>query len=155
VADVLAQAFAPYRARYTPAAYVATTPDAAEVRRRLDEGVVIVGELGGTIVGTASLVPMPPDTLYLRSVAVRPDAAARGVGTALVEAAVAHAVAQGMKRVELSTTPFLDEAIRLYERLGFERTAESGPPADLHGTPLVTMVRPLDHPGPDADSVEP
>ena len=44
-------------------------------------------------------------------------------------------------RLYLSTTPFLFDAIRLYEALGFRRTGE--PPHDLAGTPLVTMAKPL------------
>jgi hypothetical protein len=42
--------------------------------------------------------------------------------------------------MRLSTTPFLHDAIRLYERAGFERR-----PAllDLHGTPLFAMIKEL------------
>jgi len=39
----------------------------------------------------------------------------------------------------LSTTPFLDDAIRLYQRFGFERIREG--PHDLAGTPLFTMEK--------------
>src|SRR5260370_227302 len=41
----------------------------------------------------------------------------------------------------LSTTPFLDRAIRLYERFGFQRSDEG--PLDLFGTPLFTMTKRL------------
>jgi hypothetical protein len=41
----------------------------------------------------------------------------------------------------LSTTPFLDAAIALYERCGFRRTA--GGPLELAGTPLFTMEKRL------------
>ena len=46
----------------------------------------------------------------------------------------------GARRMRLSTTPFLHDAIRLYERAGFERR-----PAllDLHGTPLFAMIKEL------------
>jgi hypothetical protein len=43
----------------------------------------------------------------------------------------------GYERLLLSTTPFLDRAIRLYEKFGFRRNGE--PPHDLFGTPLITM----------------
>ena len=46
---------------------------------------------------------------------------------------------QGARRLLLSTTPFLERAIRLYESFGFERTDEG--PHDLHGTPLLTMQK--------------
>jgi ribosomal protein S18 acetylase RimI-like enzyme len=39
----------------------------------------------------------------------------------------------------LSTAPFLDRAIRLYERFGFRRTNEG--PHDLFGTPLFSMEK--------------
>jgi hypothetical protein len=47
----------------------------------------------------------------------------------------------GLSRLFLSTTPFLAEAIRLYEREGFRRTPEG--PQTLCGTPLITMEKPL------------
>ncbi|HEY8226815.1 MAG TPA: hypothetical protein VIG25_16155, partial [Pyrinomonadaceae bacterium] len=50
--------------------------------------------------------------------------------------------AQSHKRLTLSTTPFLINAIRLYERSGFRRTTDG--PHDLFGTPLFTMVKKLD-----------
>ena len=47
--------------------------------------------------------------------------------------------AGGFQRMLLSTTPFLDDAIRLYQRFGFERIREG--PHDLAGTPLFTMEK--------------
>jgi hypothetical protein len=41
----------------------------------------------------------------------------------------------------LSTTPFLSEAIKLYERSGFRRSTEG--PRELFGTPLFTMEKQL------------
>jgi len=63
------------------------------------------------------------------------------LGALLLKATEDFALAQGHKRLTLSTTPFLNQAIRLYERYGFQRTADG--PHDLHGTPLFTMVKNL------------
>jgi hypothetical protein len=52
----------------------------------------------------------------------------------------AFAVGRSALRLSLTTTPFLTDAIRLYEQAGFSRTAE---PLDLHGTPLFGMVKEL------------
>ena len=52
-----------------------------------------------------------------------------------------YAVSARATRMYLSTTPFLHDAIRFYESLGFRRTGE--PPHDLLGTPIFTMAKPL------------
>jgi ribosomal protein S18 acetylase RimI-like enzyme len=43
------------------------------------------------------------------------------------------------RRLFLSTTPFLDRAISLYERFGFQRNEEGL--RELFGTPLFTMEK--------------
>jgi ribosomal protein S18 acetylase RimI-like enzyme len=57
----------------------------------------------------------------------------------LLDAVERYASAVSCHRLFLSTTPFLLEAIRLYERYGFRRTSEHTP--DLFGTPLFTMEK--------------
>ena len=42
----------------------------------------------------------------------------------------------------LTTTPFLNDAIRLYQRWGFTRVPDGD--EDLFGTPLFTMAKNLD-----------
>jgi hypothetical protein len=49
------------------------------------------------------------------------------------------AIANGYERLLLSTSPFLDRAIHLYEKFGFRRNGE--PPHDLFGTPLITIKK--------------
>ncbi|MDQ4134370.1 MAG: GNAT family N-acetyltransferase [Actinomycetota bacterium] len=60
----------------------------------------------------------------LRMLAVAPGAQRRGIGTALVRAAVERAHEEGRTRVLLHTTEWMTGAIRLYERLGFRRAPE-------------------------------
>jgi ribosomal protein S18 acetylase RimI-like enzyme len=71
--------------------------------------------------------------------AVAPASRGRGVGELLLRRVEAFASERGFGRMFLSTTPFLDRAIRLYERYGFERTGEG--PYELFGTPLFTMEK--------------
>ena len=73
--------------------------------------------------------------------AIAPDARGHGLGAQLLELVERFARRHGMTRLFLSTTPFLDDAIRLYERHGFRRTIEG--PQTLFGTPLFTMEKPL------------
>jgi ribosomal protein S18 acetylase RimI-like enzyme len=94
------------------------------------------GRLVGTIAALAK-----NDALYIRSMAVVPSARRQGIGKILLSEVESFAKAGGFQRMLLSTTPFLDDAIRLYEHFGFKRTDE-GPHA-LAGTPLFTMEKAL------------
>ena len=69
--------------------------------------------------------------------AVHPRVRGRGIGAQLLEIAEQFARDQRCRDLVLSTTPFLDHAIALYERRGFVRTDEA--PHELFGTPLFTM----------------
>lgn len=140
LAAVLAEAFAPYRPLYTPAGYAATVLDADALAARLPEGPVWVVEEDGVVLGTVA-ARRTAEGCYVRSMAVRAAARGRGAGRALLETVEAWARAEGCDRLYLCTTPFLERAIRLYERYGFTRTDDG--PADWHGTPLIAMERPL------------
>ena len=84
----------------------------------------------------------PEDKLTIRSMSVRPEARGKGVGGRLLEQVEGFARQQGCKRMFLSTTPFLHQAIRLYEQFGFVQTDED--PHALQGTPLFTMEKIFD-----------
>jgi enamine deaminase RidA (YjgF/YER057c/UK114 family)/GNAT superfamily N-acetyltransferase len=140
MAEVLRAAFAEYAPLYTPAGLAATTPEAAVLRARLDEGPAWVAVQEGAVIGMLGAAPRDA-TLYLRSMAVLPEARGGQVGARLFAVAEAYAWAHGHTRLLLSTTPFLDRAIRLYEHLGMRRVAEG--PDDLHGTPLFSMAKSL------------
>ena len=140
IAALLREAFATYERLYTAAAYAATTPDAPGVRSRMSEGPVWIGLRGRLVLGTAAAMSRD-DGLYVRGMAVAPRARGLGLGGLLLREIEAYARARRHARLLLSTTPFLDAAIRLYERAGFQRIDEG--PHDLHGTPLFTMHKPL------------
>src|SRR5262245_41054435 len=138
IASLLRAAFLEFEPLYTPNGFRATTPTAEEIRPRFAEGPIWIAEQDGNIVGTVSVV-QKGEGLYIRSMAVHPEARGRGVAALLLEAVERTAEVVACSRIFLSTTPFLDAAIHLYERAGFRRTDEG--PYDLFGTPLVTMVK--------------
>jgi ribosomal protein S18 acetylase RimI-like enzyme len=74
--------------------------------------------LADMIVGTVATVPKGTE-LYIRSIAVRPDARGLGNGSRLVNAVEAFAVAHRNRRLLLNTAPFLLAAVQLYESHGF------------------------------------
>ena len=140
IARVLVESFAAYEPMYTAGGFAATTPSASLIEQRFSEGPIWVALRPGTIVGTASAVPKAT-ALYVRSVAVLPQARGQQVGRALMRQVEDYALSEGFRRMFLSTTPFLTGAIRLYDRIGFQRSGEG--PHELHGTPLVTMFKEL------------
>jgi|SRR5437773_1262464 len=140
IAWVLHKAFIEYESLYTPAAFALTTPAPAEIEQRWNEGPVWSALKNGRLVGTVAAVAKG-DALYIRSMAVVPSARGQGIGKILLAEVESFARAGGFQRMLLSTTPFLDDAIRLYARFGFERTPDG--PHDLAGTPLFTMEKEL------------
>ncbi|HKP51107.1 MAG TPA: GNAT family N-acetyltransferase [Chloroflexia bacterium] len=140
IASALYDSFKEYEPLYTPGGFKATTPTADVIRPRIDEGPMWVALQDGVIVGTIAAVPKG-ESLYIRSMAILPSARGHRIGELLLRHVEDFALAQGHRRMFLSTTPFLARAIRLYEKWGFQRTDEG--PHDLFGTPLFTMVKTL------------
>lgn len=140
IAQILRAAFLPYEAQYVPAAFAATTPTAEVIAQRWNEGPVWVATQGEPLIGTVAAVPNPHG-LYVRSMAVLPTARGLGAGQRLLEQVESFAHEHNLPLLYLSTTPFLFNAIHLYERFGFRRTDDG--PHDLFGTPLLTMKKEL------------
>jgi len=141
ISEVLLQSFIEYKSQYTPEGFAATTPTVAQIKHRLTEGPVWVALLEGTVVATVSAVAYG-ESVYVRGMAALPAARGHRIGELLMDSVQKFASAQECRRLFLSTTPFLNRAISLYERLGFVRTNEG--PHDLHGTPLFTMEKALE-----------
>lgn len=140
IASVVHRAFVEYEPLYTAEAFAITVPTAEQIAKRWNEGPVWAATRDGRLEGTVAAIPRG-DGLYIRSMAVTPGARGLGLAKMLLQAVEQFAEANGFGRMVLSTTPFLHQAIRLYERFGFERTNEG--PHDLAGTPLFTMEKRL------------
>src|ERR1043166_804688 len=138
ISRVLLEAFLEYESLYTHGGFAATTPDAEQIQHRLIEGPIWIALRDEMIVGTVSAV-QHGESLYIRGMAVLPEARGHRAGELLMNQIEQLAVANNCHRLYLSTTPFLDRAIALYERLGVHRTDEG--PNYLQGTPLITMER--------------
>jgi hypothetical protein len=138
IASVLAESFVEHESAYTPEAYAATVLDSEQVLSRLREGPVWVAVREGEVVGTVSAIPKG-DALYIRGMAVLPQARGDQTGKLLLKSIESFAAGHGYGRLVLSTTPFLDRAIRLYENFGFRRS--NAGPHDLFGTALFTMEK--------------
>jgi ribosomal protein S18 acetylase RimI-like enzyme len=139
ISAVLLEAFLEYRSQYTEQGFAATTPTQEEILKRLEQGPLWLALANGETVGTVSTVLQYPRELYVRGMAVLPAARGLGIGALLFQRVEQYAKENDCNKLILSTTPFLDRAIRLYERLGFVRVDR--PPHDLYGTPLFSMEK--------------
>ena len=99
------------------------------------EGVVrLVAELDGKIVGSVALFPAKIDAYgglvgeldypEIRMLAVSPEARGKGVATALINECVQIVKEQGLGYIGLHTADFMESAIKLYGRLGFDRLTQ-------------------------------
>jgi ribosomal protein S18 acetylase RimI-like enzyme len=129
-----------FKPNYTPEAFAATILYTETIRDRMREGPTWVAMQNGLVVGTVSAVAQK-EALYVRSMAVSPQARGHGIGTLMLKQVENFAREEGFTVLTLSTTPFLLTAIRLYENFGFCRS-EQGPHI-LKGTPLFSMVKSL------------
>ena len=92
--------------------------------RRYPNAAVFVADDDGLIVGRLSVArdqhPASPHVADL-GLMVAADRRGRGIGRALLHAAVDWAREIGVTKLELHVFPWNEPAIRLYERFGFER----------------------------------
>jgi len=97
--------------------------------RRYPHAAIYVAERDedGAIIGRLSLArDTHPASAHVADLGlmVAADARRRGVGWALLEAAVEWSRTAGIRKLELHVFPWNEPAIRLYERFGFEREGE-------------------------------
>lgn len=84
-------------------------------------GAFWIARHDGALVGTCGVFPVEPATYELRKMYLRPTARGLGLGTRLLDVAVAWARAQGATRLVLDTVEAMTRAIAFYEANGFVR----------------------------------
>ncbi|MEC0175291.1 GNAT family N-acetyltransferase [Paenibacillus favisporus] len=113
----------------------------------------IVAEIDGRIVGSVQMF-LSSEAAYgnpemgihspiIRLLAVHPSARGRGVATALIREAARRALELGATTVNLHTSDMMASAVKLYEKLGFQRHYETD---TTNGETLVKGYR-IDVPG--------
>ncbi|GCE29627.1 hypothetical protein KDA_51110 [Dictyobacter alpinus] len=95
----------------------------------------IVAEQNGSIIGSVLLYPPESDPYThatsgvsypeVRLLAVLPQARGQGIGTALMKECERRAREAGAQAIGLHTAEIMQDAIRMYERLGYVRSPET------------------------------
>ena len=89
----------------------------------------------GAPMGCVGLRPLDhPGCCEMKRLYVSPEARGMGLGRLLVEAVLREAERIGYSEMRLDTLPFMDDAIALYRRLGFE------PMEPYYDTPVVGTI---------------
>lgn len=125
VRALLTEAYQPYAAEMSPEVYEAYLAGVLDT----EDGRQLVAVDGDKVLGAARLylpgdatVDLPKDVAWVRAVGVLPSARGTGVGQAIMDYCVAHA--RNAAALVLHTMDFMPAAVRLYERLGYERAPE-------------------------------
>jgi predicted N-acetyltransferase YhbS len=134
VSACLAEAFEPYRDRYTPAGFTDTVLTVETARRRLEHMTILVAVAEGAIAGTIGYHAGTDGEGHVRGMAVRAPAQGSGIARALLAAAEAALRAHGCTRVTL------ERAIAFYERHGYTAT---GVIRDFYGMELIEYEKAL------------
>ncbi len=138
ISKVLLDSFIQFKSFYTPEAFAATTVSADEVLKRLKEGNVWVAVKDEHIMGTVAVVKQGND-LYIRGMAVLPEARGLQIGWKFLEHIQQYAMENNFQSLLLSTTPYLPSAIHLYKKFGFEQIGEVD--NSFYGTLIFTMKK--------------
>ncbi|MGZ4754843.1 MAG: GNAT family N-acetyltransferase [Acidimicrobiia bacterium] len=96
--------------------------DLDDIATTYAEAAVLVARVADRIVGVGMLVPVAPRDGEIKRMAVARDRRRAGIGTELLRGLVAVAERNGWDAVRLETTATWTDAVRLYERFGFEVT---------------------------------
>ncbi len=80
---------------------------------------ILLAFSGEEAAGCVALRPCSADIAEMKRLYVKPGFLGKGLGCALVEAALSRATQKGFKRVRLDTTPGMIAAIQIYRKFGF------------------------------------
>jgi GNAT superfamily N-acetyltransferase len=118
-------------------ARVLNDPNGTIIRRG---GAILFAVLDDAVVGACALVRHPSEAFELCKMAVADPARRRGIGTALAQAVIERARRLGAGRLYLQTSPVLEDAIRIYRRLGFRQVKRNPLPRPTYERCSITMA---------------
>ncbi len=123
LARIVKDTLAEFGANHPDTVYYDPTTDALYELFQIKRAAYFVAEWNGEIVGGGGIFPtdrLPADTCELVKMYLLPRARGRGLGRTLIEKCVVFAKQAGYNKVYLETMPELKQALKVYEKFGFE-----------------------------------
>lgn len=122
----------------------------SEIAAYRDLGEVLVAVDEGRVVGHVQIIEAAePGMFELKSLAVREEKRSQGIGTALVQAALARCTEKGARGISVATAAASTDALKFYQRQGFRMQrvvrdfyvpSRGYRPFMLNGIPLLDEV---------------
>ena len=107
-------------------------------------GAVVFAEVDRAVAGTCALLRHRDGTLELAKMAVDPAYRRRGIGRRMAHEIIERSRRAGADRLWLRTSPLLEDADRLYRRLGFRLVKRHPFPETTYSRKTFTMTLKLD-----------
>ena len=123
LAKIVKDTLAEFGANHPNTVYYDPTTDALYQLFQKDRSQYFVAELDGQVVGGGGIYPtdgLTEDTCELVKMYLLPSARGFGLGRTLIEKCIAAAAENGYKKIYLETMPELKQALKVYEKFGFE-----------------------------------
>jgi len=123
LAKIVRSSLAEFGADHPGTVYFDQSTDALYELFRKERSCYYVAEYNGEIVGGGGIFPtegLPSDTCELVKMYLVPQARGKGFGKSLMQHCLQAAGKLGFERIYLESMPELNQALKLYEKFGFE-----------------------------------
>lgn len=123
LANIVRGTLAEFGANHPNTVYYDPTTDTLFEIFQTARSKYFIAELDGKMVGGGGIYPtdgLPPDTCELVKMYLLPKARGLGLGKTLIEKCMEAAKENGFKKIYLETMPELKQAMKVYEKFGFE-----------------------------------
>lgn len=98
-------------------------PSKEQIASYLNRGQCYIATEAGKVVGVYVLLPISPDKIELKNVAVDENEQGKGIGKELIHHAIKNARSQGYRTIEVGTGNSSIGQLALYQKCGFRITA--------------------------------
>jgi putative acetyltransferase len=123
IAKIIRDTLAEFGANHPDTVYYDPTTDTLFELFQKEKAAYNIAELEGKIVGGGGIFPtegLPADTCEFVKMYLLPAARGRGLGKKLIEKCLLQAKETGFTKVYLESMPELKQALKVYEKFGFD-----------------------------------